>query len=396
MATRMSAPSAKDRGAVLVHVVFVLLGMMALSAVVVDFGVFWVGRGQAQNAADAGALAGAVSLAYDNPTSTTDFTAARQNALVVAQHNTVWGQPPSVLPDSDITFGLCPDGVNTCVRVDTHRNQARGNPLPMYFGRLIGLERQGVRATATAAVQPANATGCLKPWGLPDRWIENYPTPGPWLPTSTFDVYDRRGNPLPNPDVYVPPTETSAGSGFNLETDFGRQLTLKPSEDPISPGFYAALQLTEAGGANFRYNIANCAQVMWAIGDSIPIEPGNMIGPTAQGTRDLIALDPGARWVGGDRPIAGSCVETGGCPGYTVSPRIVAVPVYDVNQYVLEGATSGRHTTVLVRNILGFFISGLDGTDVIGYLVTGPGIYEPGGPTVPAGSAFLRTVQLVR
>ncbi len=396
-ATHSSVGQARrDAGAVLVHVVFALLGVMALTALVVDFGVFWVSRGQAQNSADAGALAGAVSLAYDNPASATDTAAAREVAVTMARRNWVWGALPSVVPESDVTFGLCPDGVNTCVRVDTYRTADRGNALPMYFGRLIGLDAQNIRATATAMVQPANASGCLKPWGVPDRWIENYPVPGPWLPTSTFDVYDKKGNPLPNPDVYIPPSETNPGTGFNLEADLGLQLTLKPSEDPIQPGFYAALQLSGTGGADFRYNISHCNTMTWAIGDRIPIEPGNMVGPTVQGVRELIALDPLARWVGGDTPIADSCVETGGCPGYTFSPRVVAIPLYDVNDYMTEAHNTGAHATVLVRNILGFFISGLDGTSVVGYLVTGPGIYEPGGPTVPPGSAFLRTVQLVR
>ncbi len=386
----------RDAGAVLVHVVFALLGVMALTALVVDFGVFWVSRGQAQNAADAGALAGAVSLAYDNPASVTDTAAAREVAVAVARRNRVWGAPPSVQPETDVLFGTCPDGVNTCARVNTYRTTDRGNPLPRYFGRLIGLDAQNIRATATAMVQPANASGCLKPWGIPDRWIENYPAAGPWLPTSTFDLYDKKGAPLPTPDVYVPPSETSAGSGFTLDDDLGVELTIKPSEDPIQPGFYAALQLSDSGGADFRYNISHCTSMTWAIGDRIPIEPGNMVGPTVEGVRDLIALDPLAHWVGGDTPIAGSCVDTGGCPGYTFSPRIVAVPLYDPYDYVTEDHNTGGHATVLVRNILGFFIAGLDGTSVVGYLVTGPGIYEPGSPTVPSGSAFLRTVQLVR
>lgn len=385
-----------ERGAVLVHVAFVLLALMAFSMLVLDFGVLWVGRRQAQNSADAAALAGAVSLAFDNPTMAVDTAVAKEGAFSVSQANAVWGQPPAVAQASDINIGLCPDGTNTCVRVDVFRHEARGNPLPMYFGRLIGLETQGVRATATAMVQPANATGCLKPWGLPDRWVEHYPVDGPWLPTSTFDVVDKHGNPLPHPDVYIPPTEGDAGTGFNVEADFGLLVTLKPTRDPVSPGFYAALQLTGSGGSDYRYNISHCSNVTWAIGDRIPIEPGNMVGPTTQGVQDLIALDPGAVWTGGPSPISGSCVEPPStCPGYSMSPRIVAVPVYDVNQWVLEGE-GGGHATVIVRNILGFFVSGLQGNDVMGYLMTGPGIYDPGAGGVTSGSAFLRTVVMVR
>ena len=54
-----------DRGAIIIHVAFALLALIAFSAFVVDMGVMWVSRRQAQNAADAGALAGAVALMKD-------------------------------------------------------------------------------------------------------------------------------------------------------------------------------------------------------------------------------------------------------------------------------------------------------------------------------------------
>ena len=54
-----------DRGAIIIHVAFALLALLAFSAFVVDMGVMWVSRRQAQNAADAGALAGAVALMKD-------------------------------------------------------------------------------------------------------------------------------------------------------------------------------------------------------------------------------------------------------------------------------------------------------------------------------------------
>ena len=49
-----------ERGAVLVHVAFAFLALLAFTTFVVDWGVFWLARRQAQNAADAGALAAAM------------------------------------------------------------------------------------------------------------------------------------------------------------------------------------------------------------------------------------------------------------------------------------------------------------------------------------------------
>ena len=42
----------------------------------------WLSKSQAQNAADAGALSGAISLAYNSPT---DQAGARAKAIAVAQ-----------------------------------------------------------------------------------------------------------------------------------------------------------------------------------------------------------------------------------------------------------------------------------------------------------------------
>src|SRR5262245_28680538 len=62
----------RERGAVLLHVAVAMLGLLAFCALVVDYGIFWAARRQAQNSADAGALAGAMGLAYDDPTDFSD------------------------------------------------------------------------------------------------------------------------------------------------------------------------------------------------------------------------------------------------------------------------------------------------------------------------------------
>src|SRR5439155_3356010 len=59
---------APERGAILIQVAISILALTAFAAFVVDYGVLWVARSQAQNAADAGALAGAISLSYDDTT----------------------------------------------------------------------------------------------------------------------------------------------------------------------------------------------------------------------------------------------------------------------------------------------------------------------------------------
>ena len=54
-----------ERGAVIIHVAIALIALLGFTAVIVDYGAMWVARSQAQAAADAGALAGALTLLED-------------------------------------------------------------------------------------------------------------------------------------------------------------------------------------------------------------------------------------------------------------------------------------------------------------------------------------------
>jgi hypothetical protein len=407
----MTTHSNDERGAVLVHVALAIIGLTAMTALAFDFGVKWVSRGQAQNSADAGALAGAVALSFDNPTDFSDTGPGKRSAWLYATANTVWGQPPNVNITSDVSI-LCPDptacaqpcpapyGTNTCVKVDVFRNQARGNPLPTFFANLVNVGQQGVVATATAAILSGNASDCLKPWGVPDKWLEVYPAPGPWTPDVRFNKYydqgQQTGDPLPDPDIYVAPTENDPGTGFTLEVDYGTELVLKPGnpQQATSPGWFFPLQLTEPGGDEYRENIAGCSETIWGVGDDVPVEPGNMIGPTAQGVRDLIALDPNARWNPTTRRIEGSCAGTAACPGMSRSPRVVAIPIFDTAAYE-DGRQSGR-VTIRIVNILGFFLDRLQGNDVHGILVTTPALFSASNGNVGPESAFSVSIVLVR
>ena len=107
-----------ERGAVLVQVAIALVGLMALSAFVIDYGVLWASRRQAQNAADAAAMAGAISMAFVDMN---DQALARQAAIDVARENNVWGQDPDITA-ADVTFPACPPGSpgagsNACIQV---------------------------------------------------------------------------------------------------------------------------------------------------------------------------------------------------------------------------------------------------------------------------------------
>jgi Flp pilus assembly protein TadG len=403
----------------LVHVAVALLGLMAISAFAIDFGVFYVSRRQAQNSADAGALAGAIALAYDDANDLSDDGPAKQSAFALSQVNQVWGEPPNVDPPTDITFPVCPDGTSPCVRVDVYRNAARGNALPILFGGLAGIDSQGVRATATAQATASNASACMKPWIIPDMWAEHYPVdPGTWnANTSTFDTHTGNGNnrvELQNPDQYRPPTDSNM-TGFRrtgTPNHIGMELTLKapqPSQQngggAVQPGWVYPVRLDEdaPGGNEYMNDILHCSGKVVRIGDWLRNETGIMIGPTMHGVDPLILEDEGATWVDPDGPggdegwITGSCMNTASCtgpyaPSPTISPRVFVIPVFNTATF---SYSSGAEWLQVV-NILGFFLQERTNNEIRGVLIPYQGMYAQGGGAVDEGAAFSYTVRLVR
>ena len=408
----MTAPRASERGAVLVYVAVSMFVLIGVTTVVVDYGVMMVGRHQAQNSADAGALAGAIALAYDDFDDRTDTGPAKQAAQGVAFANAVIGESPDVNITTDVTFPPCPnDGSNGCIRVDVYRNQARGNELPMFFGPTVGLTEQGVWATATARAAAANASDCMLPFGIPDKWIDYYDVDEPiepegseaWtFPDDRFEIEDL-DPPGATPDYYRAQgtnSEDDVGTGFTLEEDLGQLLVLKAAgpQMTVAPGFFFPVRLPDStGGNDYGDNIATCNGVPVAVDDLLDNEPGNMVGPTKMGMEALYDQDPNAEldFSDPDNPvIVNSCAQDDP-PCAPQSPRLRPLILFDTGVYY-EGQTNGL-VELRVANIIGFFIKEIspDG-EVSGYLMTLPGLFVEGGGTVAPGASFLYTIQLIR
>jgi hypothetical protein len=170
----------------------------------------------------------------------------------------------------------------------------------------------------------------------------------------------------------------------------------------------------------YNFAITSCVGGGAGIGDTIPIETGNMTGATGHGVyqhvgQDPLALverDPNARWDPNTRTIVNSCAGTGTpCADGIVhgdSPRIVPVPLFDVDSY-LAANPSGSGGAVTVTNIFGFFVltqdeaialgmtdgHGTTNDEVYGVMVSAPGL-TGGTSTIPPTSSFLQTIVLVR
>ncbi|UZP68795.1 pilus assembly protein TadG-related protein [Desulfovibrio mangrovi] len=338
-------------GAIMAITLVVVIGFVALG---IDVGYRHVKKGALQKAADIAALVGGKGLIEYG----SDLEQIQTEVLAYGHNNLVADDAPNTaLQPSDVTFYL--DGTpNTDtpnqVDVNISRIDARNNALPTVFGRVLNVDTLNVTASSRVEVAPVCSTKCIKPFTVPDKF--------------TFTDHDGDGeltpsNPLEMASVVV--------DGYS-DSDFGTQITLKignPGSN-IVPGQFNAIDLPPLnkatpvpGAASYRENIASCtgsnAAVAVGIGDEMQLEPGNMTGPTAQGIRDLIALDPGAYWDSANNNVSGSDYGSA-----LASPRVALIAFYDP----ANPPQSGRNT-VFVNYIGAVFIEGMSGNDVMGRFI---------------------------
>lgn len=383
MRARISHLRRDERGVTLIVVGAGFMALMAATTLAIDVGMFMTARSQAQNSADSGALAGAVALVFNDFDNRTSSGPAVQSAIGAALANQVVRGNVSVTA-ADVTFPAGPSG-NNRVQVTVRRTAQRSNPVPTLIGPFFGVPTVDIMATATAEASPANAETCVMPFTIPDKWTERQT--GSWDPNDDFNLYDTKGKPLANPDVYIPPGQPGS-TGYSPTTDRGLQLVLKTNnQNKTAPSFYNPWDLPGSTGASdYRNNIANCNTNIVAMGDPMNAEPGNMVGPTAQGTADLVAKDPNAYW-----DTVCSCVKGS---AFGKSPRVAVVPLYDPAYYE-SGKHNGNNASLRVANYLGFFIEGMQGQQVVGRITPISGLVKGGGGPIPTG-AFPMAIRLVQ
>jgi hypothetical protein len=367
--------------------VFVGVGFMAFLAattLAIDVGMFATARSQAQNSADAGALSGAVALYFDDYNNRSASGPAVQSALSASRSNDVIHTQVKVEP-GDVTFPISPAGLNNRVHVHVYRTNGRGNALQTLMGRFFGVKTVNIDAEATAEASPANAMTCVKPFTIPDKWIEKQDPGGFDSLTSTFDMYDNHGNPLENQDIYID-ADHDGYTGYNAIRDKGMELMIRAGTgNDIMPSFYFSYAMGGLTGADdYRWNIANCNTTIMGYGDLLLMEPGNMMGPTLDGIDDLLAQDPSAYWDTGYNRV----VTT-----KTPSPRVVAIPLYDPVYYD-TGKLNGRTADLKVAQYMGFFIERREGNSVYGRITPISGLIKGGVGPAPTG-AFPAAIRLV-
>lgn len=428
----------RERGAVLVHVAVAMLGFLGFSALVIDYGIMWSSRRQAQNVADAAALAASITMAYDAPG---DYDRARATAKRVGETHKIFNLSPTITQGSgsnaditqDISFPPCPPGLDgptdTCVRVNVYRNVVK-DVLPTFFAGVFGVFSQGVKATATSQIAVGNRIECLLPFAVIDRWADDFDDK---VDTTYFADDGKTGidgwtanddyQPTASPaDFYNPPYksgELPGTNGFTVQTDYGRQLILKDG----SPGNYSAGWANEidlpdsTGSKDYKWNIKNCNEQPVGIAKfsnpctavdepngCVSVKTGVSQGPTSQGVNDVVAYDPLAKWnwslQGGKGGIEGG---NGG------TRRIRPIVLLDINHYIAQGC-SGTTCIGKVANIIGFFLEGMckdvtldlglacndPSKDVVGRIVKVPSTAFAGAGDIEDDAAFLTIIRLVR
>lgn len=415
-----------ERGAVLVLVAGSMVALLGFAALAVDVGFLMNARTEAQRTADAMALAAASAFIDDMPNAE---TLAASRALDYAAKNPVQGVTASFVPATDMRIWLD----EKKVQVTANFLRERGNPMPTFFAKILGISDVNVNAIATAEASRADQIGCLTPWAVGDMWEDTYAEGDPgkydyddddksYTPTEgdTFDNYcpctrdEVSGLIVADPDYVFNGLVctnqnrcTGWGSDFRddatYKNDVGRVLTLKPGNpaQSWSPGWFMAWRPPDnMGGADYRENIINCIdESMFDAGSIVPIdtEQGNMIGPTIQGVEECIGSDP-HYWQPGCtsgtaciRSNTSSCGQ--GSPtdeGYTecsgYDKRMITVPLMDPTEVMRNGLTE-----IQFRGFMRLFLDDPSGNDITGHILGLGGSSGSAGPD-PEGTGALPLV----
>jgi hypothetical protein len=357
--------------------VFVGAGFMAFFAattLAVDVGMLMTARSQAQTAADAGALAGAVALAYNSSTDQSETGPAVQSALNTARANQVMGGQVSVA-FADVTFLDDPaTGLKDRVQVKVFRTAARGNAVPSWIGRIYGVDTVDISATAIAEAVPANAATCPKPFAIPDKWTEKQTAP--WDSTDTFDAASLP--PTFSKDLFKDASQGNLYTGYK-KANVGLQMTIGPAAMGVAASAYYTLDLP--GLNDIQGNIESCNASKLAIGDSLSAIAANPL-QTQSGVNDLIASDSSAYWDSVSKRVISS---------QSPSPRVVVLPVYD--PAAQDTAIAAGHNDLKITDFVGFFIESVQPNGAItGRIVPVGGLVQGG---AAPSAAFARAVRLV-
>ena len=308
-----------DRGVSILIIAVSMVFVLGMAGLGIDLASLYVGRSQAQRAADSAALAGAQALAGDfncvnggsGSISSACMAVARQQAEAVGNLNLVAGLSPAI-GDADITFPST--SVNDPqVQVIASRDSSHNNPMPTFFVKIFGINTANVSAKAVAEAYSSNGSGpqvgsrCVKPWLVPNCDPGNTSgTANPLCGSGVGSFVNVQGGGISS--------TLTRGAVQAPAGPVGEAFTLKPGSPggAAAPGQYYAAYIpnttqfatecpacagTSTGGggvgsaAVYRTNIECCNNNPIVCGSNnitLASTAGNMVGPTRQGVDCLI------------------------------------------------------------------------------------------------------------
>jgi hypothetical protein len=287
------------RGASLGVVALMLFVFIGMAALAVDVGILLAVRTEAQRAADASAMSGALSL-FEVPG---DSARALGKAAETADLNPVNGTGTDLLSE-DVDVDLSRDRV----RVRIIRTATRGSAIVNFFARALGLDVTNVSAEAAAHMAVAGGVNCPLPFVVVDRWWEG--SAGRLaVQTDTWDPPGDIYNEGPLPALPGSPTQKT---GYGVP-DRGTVLKIYPSSPSGTPqtGWAYILGIADEQSGNVVRNwISGCPnpENVYSYGMEMEVKSGMTDGPVQQGFDSLIALDPTAYWGTGPNAPPGGCV----------------------------------------------------------------------------------------
>jgi Flp pilus assembly protein TadG len=365
-----------NRGQVLLVFLGGLLALLGVAALGIDMGYLYTVRHELQRCTDAGALAGASAFLSGNWTDGATRAVADGRARAFAAKDKVAAAILSAGSEVAVAFPA-----QDRVRVDATRN------VNLFFARLFIGPTKTVTAysIAEASVVDTNVKG-LKPWGIPF----------PWEDTNGNDLFDpgetvHRDCPegVLDPSRYFCP-----GTRVILKIGTPKNSPKNPNGLPSlqqEPGHFFALDFDGSGASGYRQAIEGESAYPVSLGDSIALEPGNMVGPTVQGTKALLDADQNSQWnAAAALPESDRFHADDG--SWMNSPRVIRIPIYDP-----EATLSNGKTSMVVAGFAGFWIESIEhhqGT-VIGRYIPMRAFGQAGPAAGPTAGPVLKTLRLV-
>lgn len=367
----------REKGQVLVAFVGALTALIGFAAVGIDVGYMYTVRHELQRCADAGALAGA-SAFLDGDWNDSDV---RRTATTRAQAFASMDIVARTALDPTGEIGIMFPGPDR-VRVNTSRT------VGLFFSRMFLGPTTTISASAVAEATPVgmNVRG-LKPWGIPYPWDD---TNGNGLYDPGETVHKKCPDGVVDTSRYFCP-----GTRVILKIGTPQNSPKNPNGLPSlqqEPGHFFALDYGASGADGYREAIMTDSPFQVSIDQSVPLETGNMVGPTVQGVEDLIRADSSSHWNDG-RNLPESDAYGSADSRWMASPRVVRIPIYDP-----EVAMANGKSEMVVAGFAGFWIESIShhqGT-VIGRFVPNRAIGNIGPSSGPTSGPALKVLRLVQ